>query len=57
MSPGTTHPVPVFIGGDSDAAFRRAAQHDGWLGLRYTEAQLPAVLQKCERRGGGRHAQ
>jgi alkanesulfonate monooxygenase SsuD/methylene tetrahydromethanopterin reductase-like flavin-dependent oxidoreductase (luciferase family) len=48
MSPGTTKPVPVFIGGDSDAAFRRAAQHDGWLGLRYTEEQLPAVLQKVQ---------
>jgi len=46
MSPGTTKPVPVFIGGDSDAAFRRAAKHDGWLGLRYTEEQLPAVLEK-----------
>ena len=46
MSPGTTQPVPVFVGGDSPAAFRRAARHDGWLGLRYTEAQLPGVLQQ-----------
>lgn len=49
MSPGTTKPVPVFIGGDSDAAFRRAARYDGWLGLRYTEEQLPDVLEKIRR--------
>lgn len=48
MSPGTTAPVPVFIGGDSDAAFRRAARHDGWLGLRYTEEQLPGVLARLQ---------
>lgn len=46
MSPGTTQPVPFFIGGDSDAAFQRAARHDGWLGIRYTEEQLPGVLAR-----------
>lgn len=46
MSPGTTRPVPVFIGGDSDAAFRRAARHDGWLGLRHAEDELPPLLAK-----------
>jgi hypothetical protein len=46
MSPGTTQPVPFFIGGDSDAAFRRAAQFDGWLGIRYTEEQLTGILAR-----------
>jgi len=46
MSPGTKKPIPVFVGGDSAAAFRRAAQHDGWLGLRYTEEQIPPLLEK-----------
>ena len=46
MSPGTKKPVPVFVGGDSAAAFRRAAQNDGWLGLRYTEEQIPPLLEK-----------
>jgi len=46
MSPGTKKPIPVFIGGDSPAAFRRAAQNDGWLGLRYTEEQIPPLLEK-----------
>lgn len=46
MSPGTSKPLPVFVGGDSAAAFRRAAQNDGWLGLRYTEEQIPPLLDK-----------
>jgi probable F420-dependent oxidoreductase len=46
MSPGTKNPLPIFVGGDSAAAFRRAAQNDGWLGLRYTEEQIPSLLEK-----------
>lgn len=49
MSPGTARPVPVLIGGDSDVALRRAARCDGWLGLRYTEEQLPGVLNRLRR--------
>lgn len=49
MSPGTTRPVPMLIGGDSDAALRRAARYDGWLGLRYSEDELQAVLARLRR--------
>jgi alkanesulfonate monooxygenase SsuD/methylene tetrahydromethanopterin reductase-like flavin-dependent oxidoreductase (luciferase family) len=31
MSPAPTEAVPVYIGGDSEPALRRAARHDGWL--------------------------
>ena len=31
MSPAPTEPVPVFIGGESEPALRRAARHDGWV--------------------------
>jgi probable F420-dependent oxidoreductase len=31
MSPAPTQPVPVYIGGDSEPALRRAARHDGWI--------------------------
>ncbi len=49
MSPGTRRQVPVFVGGTSDAALRRAARYDGWLGLRHTEEELPGVLAKLMR--------
>lgn len=48
MSPGTARPVPILVGGDSAAALRRAAQNDGWLGLRYTEEQIPPMLKRLE---------
>ncbi|GAA0945212.1 TIGR03619 family F420-dependent LLM class oxidoreductase [Nonomuraea longicatena] len=46
ISPTPEGPVPVYVGGDSDAALRRAARlGDGWLGNRiYTEEQLEPVL-------------
>ncbi len=49
MSPGTRRQVPIFVGGASDAALRRAARYDGWLGLRHTEEELPGVLAKLGR--------
>lgn len=35
ISPVPNRPVPVWIGGDSDAALTRAARHDGWIGNLY----------------------
>lgn len=46
MSPGTSRPIPILVGGESAAAFRRAAQNDGWVGLRYTEEQIPPILKR-----------
>ncbi len=31
MTPAPAEPVPVYVGGMSDAALRRAARHDGWI--------------------------
>ncbi|GAB2913838.1 TIGR03619 family F420-dependent LLM class oxidoreductase [Nonomuraea fastidiosa] len=46
ISPTPEHPIPVYVGGDSEAALRRAARlGDGWIGNRiYTEEQLDEVL-------------
>jgi probable F420-dependent oxidoreductase len=32
MSPPPPEPIPVWIGGNTRAAIRRAARHDGWIG-------------------------
>lgn len=32
MEPTPTERIPIFVGGLSDVAFRRAARHDGWVG-------------------------
>ena len=32
MSPAPGFPIPVYIGGVSEAALRRAARNDGWIG-------------------------
>ena len=47
MRPVPSKPVPIYIGGHSDVAFRRAATiGDGWLGVHYTPDELVA---HCER--------
>ncbi|MEU6035574.1 TIGR03619 family F420-dependent LLM class oxidoreductase [Actinomadura sp. NPDC047616] len=51
IAPVPDRPVPVYIGGDSDAALRRAARvGDGWIGNRvYTEDQLAELLARLTR--------
>ncbi|MFD0691335.1 TIGR03619 family F420-dependent LLM class oxidoreductase [Actinomadura fibrosa] len=48
IAPVPDKPVPVYIGGDSDAALRRAARAgDGWIGNRiYSEDQLGELLTR-----------
>lgn len=56
ISPAPQPPVPVVIGGRSDAALRRVARHgDGWLGLwvspaRYADAV--GLIASCAADGG-----
>lgn len=46
IAPVPADPVPVYVGGDSDAALRRAARFgDGWIGNRiYSQSQLHELL-------------
>ncbi|MFC6898721.1 LLM class flavin-dependent oxidoreductase [Nonomuraea dietziae] len=51
MSPVPAAPIPIYVGGDSEAALRRAARAgDGWIGNRiYTEEQIDVVLADLRR--------
>ncbi|NQZ98232.1 MAG: LLM class F420-dependent oxidoreductase [Myxococcales bacterium] len=40
------HPIPIYIGGHSDAAVRRAARHDGWMGLDFPVDEVPALIER-----------
>ncbi|MFO0687904.1 MAG: TIGR03619 family F420-dependent LLM class oxidoreductase [Myxococcota bacterium] len=61
MRPVPRRRVPVMIGGHSDAALRRAARHDGWLGVDYAFDDLVPIVKKllalrCEAVDAGRCA-
>jgi probable F420-dependent oxidoreductase len=50
MRPVPAGPVPVMVGGDSDVALRRAARHDGWLGVDYDDLdRLAAIIGTLDR--------
>lgn len=46
MRPAPPGPVPIYVGGHSEVALRRAARiGDGWLGMHYTPDE---VVARCE---------
>src|SRR6201997_741840 len=50
IAPGTAGPIPLLIGGHSDAALRRAARvADGWLHGGGDPADLPGLLERLAR--------
>lgn len=49
MEPIPARRIPILIGGDSDAALRRAAMRDGWLGIDYTLGDLAKTLDRLAR--------
>ena len=46
MAPVPARPVPVLVGGISDAALRRAAGADGWVGVNFSESILMPILER-----------
>ena len=46
MQPLPCAPIPIWIGGSSDAAIARALRLDGWHGSRVEPQQLPALVRR-----------
>ncbi len=46
IAPTPTKPVPVWVGGISDAALARAARADGWIGVNFAPETLLPILDR-----------
>src|ERR1700678_1499769 len=46
MQPRPTVPIPIWIGGSSEPALKRALRLDGWHGSRLAPADAPAMVQR-----------
>ena len=49
ISPVPRGPIPIYAGGDSDAAMRRAARLDGWIGNAYQPEEALTHLDRLNR--------
>lgn len=58
-SPAPTQAVPVWVGGASQAAFKRAAANDGWLGVPSKNKRLAEIVNILMdlRRANGRYGE
>jgi len=49
MNPVPSRRIPIWVGGISDPALRRAARHDGWLSDLQTSEEIAACVAKARR--------
>jgi probable F420-dependent oxidoreductase len=49
MTPAPTQHIPIWVGGISEAALRRAAHNDGWLSDLQPAAEIAAMVQRIRR--------
>lgn len=48
MSPVPDKPLPVYIGGFSEVAMKRAARHDGWISDLHSMEELNGLIRKMQ---------
>jgi len=48
MSPPVSAPIPIWVGGTSNAALRRAARHDGWISDLCSTEDLAGFRQRID---------
>jgi probable F420-dependent oxidoreductase len=46
MSPAPPSRIPIHVGGTADAALRRAARNDGWIGSGNDPTELPGLVER-----------
>jgi probable F420-dependent oxidoreductase len=44
--PRPDRPIPIYVGGHTRAAIRRAGRCDGWMGLDFAVEDIPAVVEQ-----------
>src|SRR6266850_8131353 len=48
MTPTPTKQVPIYVGGISDPAFRRAARNDGWVSDMHTTEEFREIRKRLD---------
>lgn len=46
ITPTPNDPIPVYVGGVSDIAIRRAANNDGWIGIYHTVEETHSIMDR-----------
>ncbi len=47
--PCPQEPIPIYVGGHTEAAIRRAARTDGWMGLDFAIEEIAPIVERVRR--------